>query len=57
MDFKTIIYPKVAARVVCVFNEQDVQIALRAELYQPWRSATELFASEVRGLYLDVNHY
>ncbi|KAF8625152.1 hypothetical protein AX15_005534 [Amanita polypyramis BW_CC] len=33
-DNKTIIHHKVAARVVCVFNEQDVQIAARAEQHQ-----------------------
>ncbi|KAK2459473.1 hypothetical protein APHAL10511_008507 [Amanita phalloides] len=33
-DNKTIIHHKVAARVVCVFNEQDVQVAARAEQHQ-----------------------
>ena len=33
-DNKTIIYHKVAARVVCVFNEQDAQVAARAEQHQ-----------------------
>ncbi|KAF9524321.1 hypothetical protein CPB83DRAFT_861384 [Crepidotus variabilis] len=33
-DNKTIIHHKVAARVVCVFNEQDAQVAARAEQHQ-----------------------
>ena len=33
-DNKTIIHHKVAARVVCVFSEQDAQIAARAEQHQ-----------------------
>jgi hypothetical protein len=33
-DNKTIIHHKVAARVVCVFTEQDVQAAARAEQQQ-----------------------
>ncbi|PFH47881.1 hypothetical protein AMATHDRAFT_114022, partial [Amanita thiersii Skay4041] len=33
-DNKTIIHHKVAARVVCVFNEHDVQVAARAEQHQ-----------------------
>jgi hypothetical protein len=33
-DNKTIIHHKVAARVVCVFSEQDVQAAARAEQHQ-----------------------
>ena len=33
-DDKTIIYHKVVARVVCVFNEQDAQVAARAEQYR-----------------------
>ncbi|PPQ84096.1 hypothetical protein CVT25_002177 [Psilocybe cyanescens] len=33
-DNKTIIHHKVAARVVCVFTEQDAQVAARAEQHQ-----------------------
>ncbi|KAF8881790.1 hypothetical protein BD779DRAFT_1473265 [Infundibulicybe gibba] len=33
-DNKTIIHHKVAARVVCVFSEQDAQVAARAEQHQ-----------------------
>jgi hypothetical protein len=33
-DNKTIIHHKVAARVVCVFSEQDAQVAARAEAHQ-----------------------
>ncbi|KAJ7594070.1 hypothetical protein C8J56DRAFT_427278 [Mycena floridula] len=33
-DNKTVIHHKVAARVVCIFNEQDVQMASRAEQHQ-----------------------
>lgn len=33
-DNKTIIHHKVAARVTCVFTEQDVQMAARAEQHQ-----------------------
>jgi hypothetical protein len=33
-DNKTVIHHKVAARVVCVFSEQDAQIAARAEQHQ-----------------------
>ncbi|KAL0958532.1 hypothetical protein HGRIS_000673 [Hohenbuehelia grisea] len=33
-DNKTIIHHKVAARIVCIFNEQDAQIAARAEQHQ-----------------------
>ncbi|KAF6745828.1 hypothetical protein DFP72DRAFT_1153491 [Ephemerocybe angulata] len=33
-DNKTIIHHKVAARVICVFTEQDAQVAARAEQHQ-----------------------
>ncbi|KAF8960960.1 hypothetical protein BDZ97DRAFT_2034132 [Flammula alnicola] len=33
-DNKTIIHHKVAARVICVFSEQDAQVAARAEQHQ-----------------------
>ncbi|KAF9463266.1 hypothetical protein BDZ94DRAFT_1259519 [Collybia nuda] len=33
-DNKTVVHHKVAARVVCVFTEQDVQVAARAEQHQ-----------------------
>ena len=33
-DNKAIIHHKVAVRVVCVFNEQDAQVAARAEQHQ-----------------------
>ena len=33
-DNKSIIHHKVAARVVCVFNEQDTQVAVQAEQHQ-----------------------
>ncbi|KAF9074708.1 hypothetical protein BDP27DRAFT_1316695 [Rhodocollybia butyracea] len=33
-DNKTIVHHKVAARVVCIFSEQDAQVAARAEQHQ-----------------------
>jgi hypothetical protein len=36
---KTILHRKVAARVVCVFSEQDVQITARAESHQKQHGA------------------
>jgi hypothetical protein len=33
-DNKTIIHHKVATRIVCVSNEQDVQVAAHAEQHQ-----------------------
>ncbi|KAF9475292.1 hypothetical protein BDN70DRAFT_996521 [Pholiota conissans] len=41
-DNKTIIHHKVAARVVCVFNEQDAAVAARAEQHQAAAQAQQL---------------
>jgi hypothetical protein len=39
-DNKTVIHHKVAARVVCVFSEQDAQVAARAEAHQQQQQQT-----------------
>jgi hypothetical protein len=44
-DNKTIIHHKVAARVVCVFSEQDVQFAARAEAHQQQQAAQQQASS------------